>query len=129
MDQPRRADPQRTKDDGDSEGQHGDADGRFGEDVHRHRPFFALFGARARARALMLASSAVELRLAEDVRFDEAADQFVDRAVAEAIEDVADGARREAARRLHRAIDVGSPLDLVLARSPSARDGAARCGW
>src|SRR5688572_23616214 len=58
MDQPRGTDAQDTKDEGHSADQYRGADGRFDDEVHRYRPFFARFGGRARARALMLASSA-----------------------------------------------------------------------
>src|SRR4029453_7497380 len=66
MRDPWRADLQYSQEQGTPEGQHGDSDGRFGEDLHVHRPFFVpldvtrdgLAAARARLRALMLASSA-----------------------------------------------------------------------
>src|SRR6185503_7394035 len=58
-------------------------------------------------------AEAVQLGLAERLGLDHAADQLFNRTLAETIDDLAHGARREASRRFRRRVEIRAAFRLV----------------
>jgi hypothetical protein len=103
------------------------ANSRFGEDVHRHRPFLIDGGPLRPGARLEAGFEGFELGVAEDVRLDEATRRAPRRTRRRSGRGCGGRPVPRGSRRLHRAVDVRAALRPRAAGDPSVRDAVAPC--